>query len=76
MILSSPDIATPPSGNAPDDASLNAADRLAIVDLFEVYVQDYDAGNPGEFLSMLTDTVELTYLVGGKVGAEGMAQVT
>jgi hypothetical protein len=24
-------------------------------------VQDYDAGKPGEFLSVFTDTVELTY---------------
>jgi len=47
--------------NAPGDASLNAADRLAIIDLFGAYSQDYDAGKPGEFLSVFTDTVELTY---------------
>jgi hypothetical protein len=35
--------------NAPGGASLNAADRSAIIDLFGAYAQDYDAGKPGEF---------------------------
>jgi hypothetical protein len=47
--------------NAPGDASLNAADRLVIIDLFGAYAQDHDAGKPGEFLSVFTDTVELAY---------------
>jgi hypothetical protein len=69
-------MATSPSVNAPGDASLNAADRLAIINLFGAYAQNYDAGKPGEFLSVFTDTVELTYMNGGKVVAEGLAQVT
>jgi len=47
--------------NAPGGASLNAADRLATIDLFGAYAQDCDAGKPGEFLSVFTDTVELAY---------------
>jgi hypothetical protein len=38
-----------------------AVDRLAIIDLFGVYAQAYNAGKPGEFLSAFTDTVELAY---------------
>jgi hypothetical protein len=47
--------------SAPGDASLNAADRSAIIDLFGAYAQDYNACKPGEFLSVFTDTVELAY---------------
>jgi hypothetical protein len=32
---------------------------LAIIDLFGAYAQDDDAGKPGEFLSVFTDTVDL-----------------
>jgi hypothetical protein len=46
--------------NAPGDASLNAGDRLVIVNPFGAYAQDYDAGKPGELPSVFTDTVELT----------------
>lgn len=33
-------MATPPLVNAPGDASLNAADRLAIINLFGAYAQN------------------------------------
>jgi hypothetical protein len=42
----------PRSGSAPGDASLNAADRSAIIDRFGAYAQDYDAGKPDESLSV------------------------
>lgn len=64
------------SVNAPGDASFNAADRLAIINFFGAYAQDYDVGKPGEFPSVFTATVELTYMNGGEVVAEGLAQVT
>jgi hypothetical protein len=53
---SSPYIATPPSANAPGDASLNAGDRLAIIDLFGAYAQDYDAGNSSTRMKLLRRT--------------------
>jgi len=40
------------SVNAPGDASFNAADRLAIINLFGAYAQSYDAGKTDEFLSV------------------------
>jgi len=43
------------SVNAPGDASFNAADRLAIINLFGAYAQSYDAGKTDEFLSVFTD---------------------
>jgi hypothetical protein len=43
---------------------------LVIINLFGAYAQDYDAGKPGELLSVFTDTVELTYMNGGKVGPD------
>jgi len=42
--------------NAAGGASLNAADRLAIINLFEAYARNCDAGKPGEFLSVFTET--------------------
>jgi hypothetical protein len=54
---SSPDIATPPSGNAPGGASLNAADRLAIINPFGAYAQDYDAGNSSTRMKLLRRTL-------------------
>jgi len=62
--------------SAPGDASFNAADRLAIINLFGAYAQSYDAGKTDEFLSVFTDEVELKYMSGDKVVAEGLAQVT
>jgi SnoaL-like domain len=64
------------SVNAPGDASFNAADRLAIINLFGAYAQSYDAGKTDEFLSVFTEKVELIYMSGNKVVAEGVAQVT
>lgn len=66
---------SPPVG-APGDASFNAADRLAIINLFGAYAQSYDAGKTDEFLSVFTDKVELRYMSGDKVIAEGLTQVT
>ena len=66
----------PASANVPGNASFNAADRLAIINLFGAYAQNYDAGKADEFLSLFTDTAELKYISGGKVVAEGLAQVT
>jgi len=50
------------SVNAPGDASFNAADRLAIINLFGAYAQSYDAGKTDEFLSVFTEKVELIYI--------------
>jgi hypothetical protein len=64
------------SASAPGDASFNAADRLAIVNLFGAYAQGYDAGKPDEFLSVFADDVEPRYMSGDKVVAAGLEQVT
>jgi hypothetical protein len=68
--------ANSPSASAPGDTSFDAADRLAIVNLFGAYAQAYDAGKPDEFLAVFTDDVELKYMSGDKLVAEGLAQVT
>jgi hypothetical protein len=59
-----PNMETLPSVNAPGDASFNAADRLAIINLFGAYAQSYDAGNLDEFMSLFADKVELKYMNG------------
>ena len=69
-------MATLPSVNTPGDAWFNAADRLAIINLFGAYAQSYDAGKLDEFISLFADKVELKYMNGDKVVAEGLAQVT
>lgn len=61
---------------APGDASFNAADRLAIINLFGAYAQSYDTGNLKEFMSLFTDKVELKYMNRDEVFKDGMAQVT
>lgn len=58
------------------NASFNATDRLAIINLFGAYAQSYDAGKLEEFLSVFTDEVELKFMNGDKVAADGLAQVT
>jgi 3-phenylpropionate/cinnamic acid dioxygenase small subunit len=49
---------------------------LAIINLFGAYAQSYDAGKLDEFLSVFTDEVELKFMNGDKVAADGLAQVT
>ncbi len=65
-----------PTLNAPGDASFNAADRLAIINLFGNYAQLYDAGNLEEFKSLFTDNVDIKLMERDKVVAEGLDQVT
>jgi hypothetical protein len=69
-------MATPILENTPGDASFNAVDRLAIINLFGAYAQNYDAGKAEEFLSLFTGTAELKYLSEEKVVINGLAQVT
>jgi hypothetical protein len=51
--------------NAPGGASLNAADRLVIIDLFGAYAQDCDAGKPGELVFVFTGQEALDAAPGG-----------
>jgi hypothetical protein len=64
------------AASAPGNAVFKAADRLAIINLFGAYAQSYDAGKLDEFISLFADKVELKYMSGDKVVAEGLDQVT
>jgi hypothetical protein len=57
----------PSSASAPGDTAFNAADRLAIINLFGTYAQSYDAGRLDTFRSLFTDQVELKYMNGSNV---------
>jgi hypothetical protein len=63
-----------PIVSAPGDVLFNVVDRLAIINLFGAYAQNYDAGKLDEFMSLFTDDVELKYMNGDKVVAEGVDQ--
>ena len=62
--------------SAAGDASFNAADRLAIINLFGTYAQSYDAGKLDEFRSVFADKVELKFMSGDQVAVDGLAQLT
>lgn len=63
------------AASAAGDASFNAADRLAIVNLFGAYAQSYDAGNIDQFLSLFTNTADVKYMHGKKTYFNGLAEV-
>src|SRR5262245_53179936 len=44
------------------DATFDAADRLAIINLIGAYVQFYDAGRLDEWQAMLADAAEVRFL--------------
>jgi hypothetical protein len=64
------------AASAAGDASFNAADRLAIVNLFGACAQSYDAGNIDQFLSLFTDTADIEYVYKNETYFNGLAEVT
>jgi len=61
--------------SAAGDASFNAADRLAIVNLFGVYAQSYDAGKIDEFVSLFTDAPDVKLVYQDKTYVNGLTEV-
>src|SRR5436190_1358038 len=64
------DAATRPAG----DSSFDAADRLAIINLFGAYARTYDAAITDEWLALFTDQAELRFVYQDKTLVNGVAE--